>query len=318
MRARAAPTLAWSLAAISVACCAFGLWSFAQVPLDQVGGPEKFWPQVTSSLGMLAYGVVGGLMAARRPTHPIGWLFLAAGLAYQTYTLVGGIATSYWWARVQPAEPMASLLLWGLTLWSVSGGLLPLIMLLFPDGRLPSPRWRVGVWLTMLALVLSLLSVDGAFGPWPRPSPSCASACTTSTCSSTAPWSTVHCRFASSRCTSWSLAILACCFRPLRGPSSRYLRQGSVRSCSNRFVSVCSALSTGCSSASATSPTPYCRDLASAWARACRQSQSCRPSSRLWPRHSSCRMRHWVSSTTAHSRSPPRLERPALSPSGCR
>ena len=172
MRTRAAPTLAWSLAAISVACCAFGLWSFAQVPLDQVGGPEKFWPQVTSSLGMLAYAVVGGLIAARRPTHPIGWLFLAAGLAYQTYTLAGGIATSYWWAGVQPAEPIASLLLWGLTLWSASGCLLPLIMLLFPDGRVPSPRWRVGVWLTIVALVLSLVSVDGAFGPLltgPRP-----------------------------------------------------------------------------------------------------------------------------------------------------
>src|SRR5437868_8373535 len=67
---------------------------------------------------------------------------------------------------------MASLLLWGLTLWGVSGCLLPLIMLLFPDGRLPSPRWRVGVWLSIVALVLSLLSVDGAFGPLltgPRP-----------------------------------------------------------------------------------------------------------------------------------------------------
>src|SRR2546430_15935040 len=111
MRTRAAPTLAWSLAAISVACCAFGLWSFAQVPLDQVGGPAKFWPQVTSSLGMLAYAVVGGLIAARRPTHPIGWLFLAAGLAYQTYTLAGGVATPHWGGGVQPAGPIASLLL---------------------------------------------------------------------------------------------------------------------------------------------------------------------------------------------------------------
>jgi len=172
VRTRAAPILAWSLAAISVACCALGLWLFAQVPIDQVGGEAKFWPQVTTSLGMLAYASVGGLVVARRPGHPIGWLLLAAGLIYQIYTLAGGIATSYWWAGVQPPEPMASLLLWGFTLWSVSACLLPIILLLFPDGRVPSPRWRVGVWLATLALVLSLLSVDGAFGPLlmgPRP-----------------------------------------------------------------------------------------------------------------------------------------------------
>src|SRR5438105_13722936 len=106
MRTRAAPIVAWSLAAISVAFCAFGLWSFAQVPLDQVGGPAKFWPQVTSSLGMLAYAAVGGLIAARRPTHPIGWLFLAAGLAYQTSPLAGGIASSYWVPDPQPPAPV--------------------------------------------------------------------------------------------------------------------------------------------------------------------------------------------------------------------
>src|SRR5437667_12887462 len=121
---------------------------------------------------MLAYASVGGLIVARRPGHPIALRLLAAGVIYQIYTLAGGIATSYWWAGVLPAEPMASLLLWGFTLWSVSACLLPIILLLFPDGRVPSPRWRVGVWLAMVALVLSLLSVDGAFGPLltgPRP-----------------------------------------------------------------------------------------------------------------------------------------------------
>ena len=57
-------------------------------------------------------------------------------------------------------------------MWSVSGCLLPLIMVLFPDGRVPSPRWRVGVWLSIGALVLSAVSSDGAFGPLltgPRP-----------------------------------------------------------------------------------------------------------------------------------------------------
>src|SRR5437870_5730507 len=113
---------------------------------------------------MLAYAGVGGLIAARRPRSPIGWLFLAAGLTYQIFTLAGGIATSFCSAGVDVPPPLASILLWAFTFWSVSAGLLPLILLLFPDGHLPSPRWRAVVWLVIVAQVLSLFSVDSAFG----------------------------------------------------------------------------------------------------------------------------------------------------------
>jgi len=100
MRTQPAPTLAWSLATVAAACCGLGLWLFAQAPIDQVRGAAKFWPQVTSSLAMLGYAGFGGLIAARRPENPIGWLFLAAGLTYQVFTLAGGIATSFWWEGV--------------------------------------------------------------------------------------------------------------------------------------------------------------------------------------------------------------------------
>src|SRR5919202_4868848 len=172
MSSRPAGWLSWSLVACAVACCGVGLWLFAQVPLGQVGGPARFWPDASISLGLLAYAGVGALIATRRPSHPIGWLFLAMGFTYQVRTLAGGVAISLWVAGVAVPGPLASVLLWALTFWSVSITPLLLVLLLFPDGRLPSRRWRAVVWLVIVQQVLALLSSDVQFGPFvtgPRP-----------------------------------------------------------------------------------------------------------------------------------------------------
>src|SRR5919202_3235954 len=172
MSPRAAGWLAWSLVALAIASWGVGTGLLAQVPLERVGGPARFWPDVSISLGTLAYAGIGGLIAARRPRNPIGWVFLAIGLTSQIRTLAGGIATSLWSAGVEVPGPIGAILLWALTFWSLSLYLLPLILLLFPDGRPPSPGWRPVVWLVIVAQVLSLISADVQFGPFvtgPRP-----------------------------------------------------------------------------------------------------------------------------------------------------
>jgi hypothetical protein len=90
---------------------------------------------------VLPFTLVGGVVARREPRNPMGWLLLAVSLV----TVVGGDASDYavfvyhFGHRDWPLGSLAVLLD---SLGSISGLLLlPLVILLFPDGRL-SPRWR--------------------------------------------------------------------------------------------------------------------------------------------------------------------------------
>ncbi len=88
------------------------------------------------------FGGCGALLAWHRPRHPVGWLFAVSG-ALQGAT---GIAATVLLA-VPPGDEVSSLTLVAATVfswawpWSIGVGFL-LAMLFFPDGRLPSPRWR--------------------------------------------------------------------------------------------------------------------------------------------------------------------------------
>jgi signal transduction histidine kinase len=113
---------------------------------------------------LLAFAGVGAFVASHRPGNAIGWLFTAeglwgalgvAGLAYAGYAVRSGAlpAAASWaaWVGVSAVEAFFPLFL---------------VLLLFPDGRLPSRRWRPAVWLILAAngllLVLTATS-DVAF-----------------------------------------------------------------------------------------------------------------------------------------------------------
>jgi hypothetical protein len=90
---------------------------------------------------VLPFTLVGGVVARREPRNPMGWLLLAVSLV----TVLNGAAADYtvfvyhFGHRNWPLAPLAVLLD---SFGSTTGLLLlPLVILLFPDGRL-SPRWR--------------------------------------------------------------------------------------------------------------------------------------------------------------------------------
>ncbi|MGH7685932.1 MAG: histidine kinase [Candidatus Dormibacteria bacterium] len=117
--------------------------------------PAVFGFPGATAVGGLAFASMGLLVALRQRSNPVGWLMLTAGLLLegvadaQLYSLLAyrGHGGALWAA---PAS------LWvGSTLWGPALGLLPLGLLLFPDGRLASWRWR-------LALAVSI-ALDALF-----------------------------------------------------------------------------------------------------------------------------------------------------------
>jgi signal transduction histidine kinase len=115
----------------------------------------------------LATVIAAGLVIARQPKNPIGWMLLFIGLAgqitsdIQLYsllantvhhkTLFGGTFSA--WLGSWLFDPPLALLV-------------TLVLLLFPDGRLPSPRWRLVGWLSAASVIVA--SVGTALGAIPR------------------------------------------------------------------------------------------------------------------------------------------------------
>jgi hypothetical protein len=115
---------------------------------------------------LFAAATVGALVALRRPENAIGWILSAAALGF---ALAGGaIAYSEFAFRDDRATlPLATAVAWvGNWLWTVVVGLMAVLpLLLFPDGKLPSRRWRPVAWLVPPATVLAVLSVMLDPGP---------------------------------------------------------------------------------------------------------------------------------------------------------
>jgi hypothetical protein len=91
----------------------------------------------------IVFSAVGVLVASSHPRNPIGWLFLAVGVS----TGVGTLAGSY--ADTQgTSQGLGEAAAWYGTLSWMPFILIPLtfVLLLFPDGRLLSPRWRWVAW----------------------------------------------------------------------------------------------------------------------------------------------------------------------------
>ena len=167
MRPRAAAWLAWSLAGLCLAMAvATIVLSALPRPAREGGGAWSTAGDALIFVTFLAFPTVGALIASRRPRNPIGWICLAVGLFWMLI-IVGGDYAAYGLA-VAGSVPFP-VTLYALTyawLWVPAVGLLGTYMfLLFPDGRLPSRRWRPLAWLA--GVVIALESVVTFLTPGP-------------------------------------------------------------------------------------------------------------------------------------------------------
>jgi hypothetical protein len=120
--------------------------------------------QVGLALGFSAFMIVGALIVAHRPSNAIGWIFSAIGLLAFTALLAVQYAT-YAYVTRPGSLPGAILAAWyGSWPWYPAIALaLIFTPLLFPTGRLLSPRWRPIAWLA--GTTTAALMLLGALGP---------------------------------------------------------------------------------------------------------------------------------------------------------
>jgi hypothetical protein len=147
----------------------FGLWAVLMVTgsVLQFRNGDVLEAVVTPALGVLAG--VGALLCRRRPENPIGAILLATALVVTASVLGDSLTAPYeeeggtppLWVRGVVWVDEAMIFVW----FGLVGIALPL---LFPDGRLPSPRWRpafsIGLGLVALAALGTLFGVPS--GEW--------------------------------------------------------------------------------------------------------------------------------------------------------
>jgi hypothetical protein len=157
MRARTAPWVAGCAAAVSVALMTGGIvLSYADRHLLPASGWD--FSSVFEEVTFMAVPAVGFVLASRRPGNKTGWIFLAAGLALGLaffcwrYGQHGVVAAA---GSLPAARAAAWFQNWA---WAIPVAGLGFTLLLFPTGRLRSPRWRPAAWFA--AAVFTLETAD--------------------------------------------------------------------------------------------------------------------------------------------------------------
>ena len=109
------------------------------------------------TLAAAAYAAVGALVTLRRPTHRLGWIFLWAGvLQLAAIALIGHAQISF--DRSWPGTAVAALL-GNAAGWPGIMIAFAFTLLLFPNGRLVTPRWRWVVITSTLGLAMGWVSL---------------------------------------------------------------------------------------------------------------------------------------------------------------
>jgi signal transduction histidine kinase len=124
---------------------------------DQPGFENLIYIGITLTFSLL-YAAVGYAIVRRQPTNTIGWLLLAIPLVAAIAFFVGDYATETLVIHVG-SLPFGRFAAW-LDRWLIVVMLTSFIplFLLFPDGRLPSPRWRPVLWLAIAAPTVAVVS----------------------------------------------------------------------------------------------------------------------------------------------------------------
>ncbi len=168
MSARASRAVATTLTllttALVVGAVALYFANTAKAALEPLG-----FNGVASMILVVTLPTIGWLIASRRRENRIGWMLLTVGFLY-ALTQFSATYAAYGLVADPGSLPLADVMSWLTVLaWVPAFVLFILLLLFFPDGRLPSRRWRPVVWIASVALVVMV--VPDAIALWPYRGP---------------------------------------------------------------------------------------------------------------------------------------------------
>ncbi|MFN8185545.1 MAG: hypothetical protein U0R69_00550 [Gaiellales bacterium] len=108
---------------------------------------------------------IGALVGRRQPANPIGWIFAATSLFFALgFTSYEYAAYAY---LVRPGAPGFDASVWISSWFWFPAVTMPftILILLFPNGSLPSRRWRPLLWATLGALSIGTVGAALTAGP---------------------------------------------------------------------------------------------------------------------------------------------------------
>ena len=158
--------VAWSILTLSLVPVGAGFLLVAEgnaglALSGETGAGLGLSEEVLSRLAFIPFGIVGAVIVARQPGNTIGWLCCAIGLGTSLFQFMEDYAFN---ALARDLPGGVALAILGASPWSALLGLIGIFLpLLFPTGRLPSPRWRPVAWAA--AVVITAATVLFALRP---------------------------------------------------------------------------------------------------------------------------------------------------------
>jgi hypothetical protein len=155
----------WLARILSGFCLVLAVLGVLLVVLNHNSNAHVFDYWVENAVIASVFSPVGAVIIAHRSRHLIGWIFCAIGLVAAARSVGAGYA-GYALLAAPGSLPGGEVAAWTISwLWVLHHGLFVFLFLLFPDGRLPTPRWR---WFALLgAAVLAVGTAWVAFSAGP-------------------------------------------------------------------------------------------------------------------------------------------------------
>ena len=142
------------------------LFANADLPVADPLDAANPWLQAMEDLAFVAVGALGLRLVLSQPRNAFCWWVLVAGLSFP----LEGLAAEFTrfgmdrWGAIPIVAVVGWMSLW---LWIPGSFSIPFLLLLYPDGHLPSSRWRPALWFTNAAVVTTFFAAALLVEPEP-------------------------------------------------------------------------------------------------------------------------------------------------------